>query len=442
MPKLLIRNCHVLRSAPSGYPIVNHQDILVVGKRIQSITPTGMVISDPTAEIFSAQGMLAIPGLINTHAHVPMVLFRELVNDVPVERWFNDYIWLWEANLTPEDVYWGALLGQAEMIENGITCVADRYFYMDQVAQAVQESGMRANLVWTYFSRDGNTKLDQVSQFIERWQGGANGRITAWLGPHSPYTVSPDLLKLTAQRAQDLHVGIHIHVAETQKQVDHSLEKHGVTPVQLLADTGILASPTILGHCKYPTAHDLALLGRVPAGVAHAPKTYLKHAGKIINIAAYRQAGIPVGLATDGAASNSTLDIFEQMRLMALTQKYVTQDATAMPIDDALRVAFQGSAQVMQMEKEIGELAPGKLADIVLIRQDGLHCFPPHNRKANLIYTIRPSDVDTVICDGRVIFLHGKHTTIDKTRVMREITPRLERLSTRIPNRKVADYPT
>jgi 5-methylthioadenosine/S-adenosylhomocysteine deaminase len=440
MPSLLIQNCDVLRRDNGAYHIALGQDIWIEGNRIKVIVPTGA--AHEAAEIFPAPGMLAIPGLINTHAHVPMVLFREAVNDVPVERWFNDYIWQLETNLTPEDVYWGALLGQAEMIENGVTCVADRYFYMDHVAQATQESGMRANLVWTYFSKDGDAKLDEVSQFVERWQGGANGRITTWLGPHSPYTVSPEFLKLTAQRAQDLRVGIHIHVSETQKQVDLSMEEFGVTPVRLLADTGVLDAPTILGHCKFPTPDDMTILARVKTGVAHAPKTYLKHAGKIIDIAAYRRAGIPVGLATDGAASNSTLDIFEQMRLMALTQKYAAHDATVMPIDDALDVAFHGGAQVMQMENEIGELAPHRLADIVLLRQDGLNFFPPYNRKANLIYTVRPQDVDTVICDGRFLFTHGKHQTIDVARVMREIAPRLERLSNRDASKRMADYPT
>lgn len=440
MPNLLVQNCDVLRRDHGTYHIVVAQDILIEANRIKAIIPTGAM--HDAAEIFSAQGMLAIPGLINTHAHVPMVLFREAVNDVPVERWFNDHIWQWEANLTPEDVYWGALLGQAEMIENGVTCVADRYFHMDHVAQATQESGMRANLVWTYFSKDGDAKLDEVSRFVERWQGEANHRITTWLGPHSPYTVSPELLKLTAQRAQDLRVGIHIHVSETQKQVDQSLEKFGVTPVRMLADTGVLDSPTILGHCKFPTPEDMMILARVKTGVAHAPKTYLKHASKIIDIAAYRRAGIPVGLATDGAASNSTLDIFEQMRLMALTQKYAAQDATTMPIDDALDVAFHGGAQVMQMEKDIGELAPDRFADLVLLRQDRLNFFPPYNRKANLIYTVRPHDVDTVICDGRFLFVHGKHQTIDIERVIREISPRIKRLSKRNENKRVADYPT
>jgi 5-methylthioadenosine/S-adenosylhomocysteine deaminase len=441
MTNLVLRNCVVLVNEGVTYELHSGQDIWVKDQRIESILPSGEREPGPGDTIVSAEGMMAIPGLINTHAHIPMVLFRELVNDVPVEVWFNDYIWKVEANLTPEDVYLGALLGHAEMIENGITSVADRYFYMDQVAEATIESGMRANLVWTIFEHNGAQKIDQSSEFIQKYQGGGEGRLTTWMGPHSPYTVGPTYLKLVSERAKKLKVGIHIHVSETSRQVEQSLEKHGVTPVEMLYNTGVLDVPAILGHCKFPTTNDIQILSKVNAGVAHAPKTYMKHGSPIVDLSTFRAAGIPVGLATDGAASNSTLDILEQMRLMAMAQKMRAQDASVMPINEVLDIAFRGGAKVLQMETEIGELAPGKLADIVLIRLDGIHFFPNYNHLANLIYTARGSDVDTVIINGKIVMEDRQLKTIDKQYLMKQLTPRIQYLAMRNVNQSVAKYP-
>jgi 5-methylthioadenosine/S-adenosylhomocysteine deaminase len=239
-----------------------------------------------------------------------------------------------------------------------------------------------------------------------------------------------------------LGVGIHIHVSETQKQVDLSLEEYGKTPVELLAESGVLDVPTILGYCSFPTDDDIKILSQVDTGVAHAPKTHMKLGGSIINLYRFRNAGIPVALATDSAVSSNSLDILEQMRLMALTQKMTRHDASTMPVSDVLRIAFQGGADVMHMPDDIGALAPGKLADLVLLKQTGLSNFPRFNQLSNLIYSLRTADVQTVICDGNILLRDGKLLTIDKAQVMREITPRLNRLSKRVPGNRVATYPT
>ena len=326
--------------------------------------------------VIDGQGLLAIPGLMNTHAHVPMVLFRGMAEDVSVQAWFNDYVFPLESNLTPEDVYWGGLLGMAEMIENGVTSVADHYFYMDEVARAVEISGMRANLAWAVFGHQGEAQLDATCQFIEQWQGKADGRITTWLGPHAPYTTGPEFLKLSAERAKKLEIGIHIHVSETFEQVALSMQEYGITPVRMLEETGVLDVPAILGHCLYPTHDDVKILSGTMAGVAHAPKTYLKLGMGEIKLKELREAGVPIGLATDGAGSSNTLDVLEQLRMMALVQKHAYQDPTIMPVAEALKIAFEGSARVLQMGDTLGVLAPGRLADIALLRQDGLHVFP------------------------------------------------------------------
>lgn len=442
---LLLTNCDVLNveMTPDGPEIrfLPGMDIAVRGPHITAIEPTGALAPGPATQVIRADHRLAIPGFINTHAHVPMVLFRGLAEDVTIEAWFNDYIWPLESNLTPEDIYWGALLGIAEMIEAGITCVADHYFAMDQVAQAVAESGIRANLVWAVFGHQGPEMLDQTCEFVARWQGQAEGRITTWMGPHAPYTCPPDFLRLAAQRAQELNVGIHIHVAETSDQVRQSLDRYGRTPIQILADTGVLERPTILAHCLYPQDEDYPLLQAADTGIAHAPKTYMKLGMGTAPLARFWDLGIPVGLATDGAVSSNTLDILEQLRLMALTQKDAARDPTVMPVAQALAIAFRGGAQVMHLADAIGELAPGKLADIVLLRQDGVHVTPRYNPAANLVYATRAGDVDTVIVHGRVLLQDGQLRTIDKVLVRREVTRRLDRLARRVPGRRIATYP-
>ncbi len=322
-----------------------------------------------------------------------------------------------------------------------MTAVADHYFAMDEVAQAASDAGMRVNLSWAVFGHEGPAKLDQTSEFVQRWQGKADGRITTWLGPHAPYTTSPEFLRLSARRAADLGVGIHIHVSETAEQVKLSLEQYGMTPVQMLAETGVLEVPTILAHCAFPTDEDIQILRGKPTGVAHAPKTYLKLGSGIPPVLKFRQAGVPVGLATDGAASNNTLDILESLRMMVLAQKDRAGDPTVLPVADALEIAFQGSANVFHMAESLGSLEPGKLADIALLRQDGMHVFPRFDPAANLVFSSRAADVDTVICNGKVLMRGRNLLTVDKSEVKRQVSTRLERLSQRVPGRRIAIYP-
>jgi 5-methylthioadenosine/S-adenosylhomocysteine deaminase len=442
MSEKLIQNCDTLSFAPGKAEVISNQDILVNENKITAVGKTGSLIVSPDAEVIDAAGLMAVPGFMNTHAHTPMVLFRNLAEDVSQKEWFNDYIWPMESNLTEEDVYWGMLLGMAEMIENGVTSVADHYFNVDHIARAVESAGMRANLVWAVFGHQGEKKLDETVDFINRWQGGADGRITTWLGPHAPYTTSPEFLKLSAQKAAKNNVGIHIHVSETANQVALSLKEFGITPVKMLKETGVLDVPTILGHCLYPQDDDFDLLASAPTGVAQAPRTYLKHGSGLAPIQKYLELGIPVGLATDGAASNNTMDIMEQMRLLAMFVKYKASDPTVMPLDQVVDIAFRGSAKVLKQEGKLGELKAGMLADITLIRQDGLHMTPRANPLAALVYCARATDVETVLCDGKVLLRNKKLLTIDKEAVRKEVQGRLNRLSQRVPGARIAFYPT
>jgi 5-methylthioadenosine/S-adenosylhomocysteine deaminase len=339
-------------------------------------------------------------------------------------------------------VYWGALLGLLEMIEGGITTVADHYFHMDRVARAVEEAGTRAHLGQAVFSSRGREALAEAAAFAERWKGGAEGRITTCMAPHAPYTCDDGFLRASVEHATQLGIGIHIHAAEDMEQTRASVEKRNLTPIQVLSHTGVLGVPALIAHGCGLLPQDIELLARHrgTVGIAHAPKTYLKLAMGIAPIRALRKAGIAVGLATDGAVSNNTLDLFESLRLTALMQKHEALDPEVLPIPEALDIATRGSAAALGLGDRIGTLAPGYQADIVLVDTRGTHWQPPHNLLAGLVYSARASDVHTVMVGGRVILHERRHLTLDKERILAEVANTMERLSQRVPEARIQHY--
>ena len=441
MYDLLITNGDVLHISPTGEVQVKHRhDVAITGNQIIAVEAHGALPAGQAREVIDATGMVVMPGLINTHSHVPMVIFRGLAEDVSLEHWFNDFIWPLESNLQEQDVYWGMLLGLVEMIEAGVTCVADHYFHMDQAARAVAEAGTRAALAWVVFGSQGEAALDRSATFASDWQGSAGGRITTWMAPHAPYTCDDTFLAASAERARQLGTGIHIHVSETERQTRACLEKRGITPIQVLEETGVLSVPTILAHAVGATADDIELLSERDCGVAHCPKTYLKLAMGTAPVVAFREAGIPVGLATDGAVSNNTLDVWESMRLMAMTQKLAQGLAEVMPIADVLQVASHESARVVGLAHQIGAVESGYLADVILVDTDGAHMQPLHSITAGLVYASRASDVRTVIVDGKVIMRDRQLLTLDKAEIIKQVNGAMLRLAQRTPGKRIQVY--
>jgi 5-methylthioadenosine/S-adenosylhomocysteine deaminase len=369
-----------------------------------------------------------------------MGIFRGLAEDVDIATWFNDYIWPLESNLTADDVFWGMQLGLAEMIEAGVTAVADHYFHMDRAAEAVEQAGTRAALGWAVFGNQGSEGIERTASFARDFNRAASGRITTWLAPHAPYTCDDGFLGSVAREAERLDLGIHIHAAETVEQTQISVEKHGRTPIQILADTGVLDRPTILAHCCGATADDIELMAAKSCGVAHAPKTYLKLAMGAAPVPAFRESGLAVGLATDGPVSNNTLDILESLRLMAMVQKHESGDSMILTVGEALTVATRDSARVYGLTEDLGHLAPGYLADLALIDLSGPHNQPPHNPAANLIYSVRASDVRTVICNGKVLMLDRRLLTLDKSEITAKVAESMDRLARRIPDSRIQLY--
>ena len=438
MDDLLIRRVDVLQCERDRCEVLRDHDIAIRDRRIVAVDPTGG--RRAAREVMDGSGLLATPGLINTHAHVAMGLFRGLAEDVDIATWFNDYIWPLESNLTAEDVFWGTQLGLAEMIRAGVTSVADHYFHMDRVADAVEQAGTRAALGWAVFGSQGAAGVERTASFAAEYRGAAAGRITTWLAPHAPYTCDDGFLAACAREAAELDLGVHVHAAETAEQASASVEARGRTPIQVLADTGVLDRPTILAHCVGVTPGDIELMASSRCGVAHAPKTYLKLAMGAAPVVALRKAGVPVGLATDGPVSNNTLDVLESLRLMALVAKHDGASPRRLPVAEALTIATRESARVFGLPDDIGHLGPGFLADLILIDLSGPHNQPPHDPAANMVYSVRASDVDTVICDGRVLMRGRELLTLDLGEITARVGESMERLSRRVPDARIQLY--
>ena len=400
----------------------------------------------PTArELIDASGLVAMPGLINTHCHAAMTFLRGVAEDVPIANWFNDYIWPMEVNVGGRDVYVGTMVAAAEMIESGIISFADHYFFMDEAARAVEESGMRANLGSAFFSSQGDEGLAQSVEFAETWHGRAGGRITTSLAPHAPYTVSDDDLRGAADAARRLGLRVHTHAAEDMHQTQLSVEGRGITPIQVLAETGVLDAGVIIAHGNGIVDADIGLLAahRDRVGVTHGPKGYLKYAlGPLTPIRALLAAGVPVGYCTDGAASNSTLNVFENMRITAITQKHAADDATWFRSGTALQLAGPGAAAVIGQPGMIGELRVGARADVILVDVSGFHCQPLHDLAATLVYCVQASDVRTTIVDGEVLMRDRRLTTIDREALLTEFRERASALTDRSHGRTIQGYTT
>lgn len=321
---LVVEGCTVLAHDPDGtIRFLEDHAVVVRDGAVADVTPAARASALPARERIDARGQLAMPGLINCHTHTPMAALRGIAEDMPVEEWFNDWIWPIESNLTDEVVELGALLACAEMIRGGVTAFADHYFAMDRVADAVVRSGLRAVLGWTYFSGQGPEGRERSLDFALRRAGDADGRITTMLAPHAPYTVGDADLAATAELAREHGLPVHIHAAENRAQTDGSLERHGRTPVETLHRTGLLDVDLLVAHGTGLVGSDFEVLGRAAGriGFATAPKGYLKFGWDTTPVRALRSLGIPVGLATDGAASNNTLDVWESMTLTALVSE-------------------------------------------------------------------------------------------------------------------------
>ncbi|MFF1375302.1 amidohydrolase [Streptomyces sp. NPDC058308] len=442
---LVVTGCTALTHDARGEIVfVDDATVVVRDGVIASVTAGGTGDHIPAAaERIDGRGTVALPGLVNCHTHTPMVALRGLAEDLPAHAWFNDWIWPVESNLTGRVVGLGARLACAEMIRGGVTTFADHYFAMDEVAAAARQSGLRAVLGQAYFSSQGPEGRAASLDFALRQRGAADGRITTCLAPHAPYTVDGADLAATAELAMEHGLLVHIHAAENREQTDNSLARHGRTPIEILERAGLLDTDVLLAHATgLDTDRDLPVLRRARGrvAVASAPRGYLKFGWDTTPVRALREAGVPVGLATDGAASNNTLDVWESMTLTALVQKYVERDPTWLTARQALDHATLQSARAVGLGDEIGSLAPGRRADLVLVDVTGPHTQPVHDLAATLVHSARSADVRTTIVAGRVLMRDRRLLTLDVPDIVGELSELLPELTDRSHGGRIQEY--
>jgi 5-methylthioadenosine/S-adenosylhomocysteine deaminase len=406
--------------------------IAIEGATIRSVgerAPEGFA----PREVIDGRELLALPGLWNAHCHAAMTLVRGWAEDLPFERWLNERIWRAESALEEEDVYWGTLLAACELIRSGVVGFADHYFYMDQAARAVEESGLRALLAWCFFGRDrseevGGAGLEESAAFARRWQGQAGGRIRTALGPHSPYMCPPGALRGASRAAGRLGVPVHLHLAESDEQVRVSRATHGRAPVAHLEACGVLEGPTLAAHCLVVDGPEIELLAARRVQVARTPKTYLKLAMQDGSLRPLLDAGVRVALGSDGPASSSDLNLLEVLRLVGLLEKRRAGDAGVMPVLEILGLACGAGAEALGFG-ESGRIAPGAAADLVLLDTRAPHWCPRHDLAAGVVYASHPSDVRHLIVGGRFLLRDGSLTTLDEERIRLEVERRASRMT-------------
>jgi 5-methylthioadenosine/S-adenosylhomocysteine deaminase len=370
---------------------------------------------------------LAMPGLVNAHVHSPMGILRNYADDLALEEWLFGKIIPAEALLSPEDVYWGASLGILEMLKSGTTCFADMYLHMDEVARAVMESGIRANiskgpLVSGLRGNQGiSVDVEGCTEFFKNWNNKGNGRIKTSVEIHSVYLYKEEALRDAAALAKQLNSGIHIHVLETKTERETILKQYGKSSAEVCLAFGIFDVPVIAAHCVHLNNIDLGILKEKQVNVAHNPSSNLKLGSGIAAIPDMLDRGINVCLGTDGAASNNNLNLFEEMHITSLLHKGVNSNPLLMNADQVIKMATVNGATSLGFGAEIGRLSKGMKADLILLDMDKPHLCPVNNPLSAVVYSEQGSDVDTVIVDGNILMENRQMKAMDEEKIMYKV---------------------
>ena len=401
-------------------PLIENGAVAIKGERIAAVgTASEITTKYVAARVINAAGKVVMPGLINTHTHVPMVLFRGIADDLVLMEWLQKFIFPAEAkNVDEQFVRWGTRLGCLEMIKGGTTTYVDMYYFEDAIADETARAGMRAVLGETLIdfpapdNKTWDAAMNYMDKFVTRWKG--HGLITPAIAPHAPYTVSTEHLKQAQEFSDKRGVPLVIHVAEDQAEVKTIQERYSASSVAYLERIGLLKGRVIAAHMVWPTSDDIATLARRSVGVAHCPQSNMKISAGAAPVPAMLKAGVAVGLGTDGAASNNDLSLWEEMDTAAKLHKLTSKDPTVVNAREALEMATIRGARAIHQDKEIGSLEAGKRADLIVVGMNGAHQTPMYNVYSHLVYATKASDVETVMIDGRIVMRNRRVLTIDE----------------------------
>ncbi|MEK8127354.1 amidohydrolase [Paenibacillus filicis] len=406
--------------------------MVIEGDRIVRVVEGSPAEDESFDEVFDGRGKLFLPGFVNTHGHAAMSLLRGYGDDMALQLWLQEKMWPMEAKFTAADVAAGTRLSILEMVKGGTTTFVDMYDHMNEVALAVQESGIRASLtrgVIGLCPRDvQDAKLAEAVKFATDWNGKADGRITTMLSPHAPYTCPPDYIERIVQAAHDLDVPIHIHMSETAREVQDNVDQYGTRPVEHLEKLGVFARPTLVAHGVHLTDEEIAVLKKYDVRVSHNPGSNLKLASGFARVPELLKAGVLVSLGTDGPASNNNLDMLEEIRLAALIHKGVSGDPVAVAAEDALRMGTLDGARSIWLN-DVGALKAGMRADFIALDMDQPHYYPRTNLISHVVYSANTRDVTDVCVNGKWIVKAGACLTLDEERIKFEAQQSFERLT-------------
>ena len=408
--KILFKNVRTIDGGVNG-----SINMLTDGKFISYIGK-----DTPCADkVIEGNGNLLMPAFYNAHCHSAMTLFRGYGDDLPLREWLNEKIFPAEDRLNEERVYTGSLLAIAEMIKNGVVSFSDMYFFLDETARAVEESGIKANLSRSVVSFDKdedfskNTRIQESLDVFSRWNGRADGRIKIDMSLHAEYTNVEPCFRYVADLTKELKTGFQIHVSETKSEHEECIQRHGMTPMRFLENCGVLDLPVTAAHCVYVTDDDIGLMAERGVTAAHNPVSNLKLGSGIMPYAKMKAAGVNVALGTDGVASNNRLSVLRELQYAALIHKGAECDPAVTSAHEMIKCATRNGA-IAQGRVDCGEIKEGMRADLILIDMDAVNNIPSYDLESTVAYSATESNVLMTLADGNILYDRGTYTTIDE----------------------------
>jgi 5-methylthioadenosine/S-adenosylhomocysteine deaminase len=408
----------ILTMEPGSDPISNGA-IAIADGRIAAVGPAEELLElAPTGDVLSATNCIILPGLVNTHSHLAMTLLRGLADDLPLQEWLEGHIWPAEkTHMNRETVRLGTQLAVAEQLLSGVTTTTDMYFFGDEVCAVLEEAGMRGVVAESLIDfatprcATPEEMMEKQRELVEEYA--QHALITPSIAAHAPYTVSAPNLVKEAELAEEYDVPLQIHLSETKWEVEKMLEEKGMSPVAYLADLGILSDRLVAAHCVHLSPEDIALLVEFEVGVSHNPVSNLKLASGVSPVPEMVRQGVKLGLGTDGAASNNTLDLLRDMQLAALLHKGTSGDPTALPARKMVELVTVDGARVLGLDDRIGTLTEGREADLICIDFGRPHSTPLYDPFSHVVFAARAQDVRHVVVRGRVVVRNGVLETLD-----------------------------
>ncbi len=434
MSTLLIKNATIL-TMDKKKEVLKNSSIFIENGLIKDIFKNNTKDYEANV-ILDATDRIIMPGLINAHTHAAMTLLRGYADDYPLKEWLEKYIWPAEAKyMNAETIKLGTQLAILEMLASGTTFFNDMYFWEDVVAESAENAGIKAYVCegiidYPISTYDVEQKFDKIANLAEKYKN--NDLIKVGIAPHSPYTCTPKTLVKSKELADKYNFIYHIHVAETKNE-KNLIPNNNLTPVEYLNSLRLIDEKFVAIHCVYLTENDREILQTNNAGVVYNPVSNHKLASGSAEIYKLLKKNIKVGLGTDGATSNNNLNMFKEMQQAALTQKVISKNPQTLPAEDVLYMATTGSAKVLGIDNETGSIKTGKKADLVILNPNNPHSIPYYDEFSYIVYSAFPTDVETTIVNGKILYHKGEYKTMDKERILKEAKKFAKKLKADLP---------